>query len=146
MSNMKLVTEHVHARLEEEAHMADRIWQACGYGPEGGFPIVINLSYGLKAGPKDGHMLIEEVIRAATRRGRIEVELPVEALDRDVPRARQPRQEHDQDPDSESAAPHDALPTTSRRSKPANWSFSPDTPPNTSHRSDSARFARTPAK
>ena len=47
---------------------ADRIWQACGYGPDGGFPIVINLSYGLKAGPKDGHMLIEEVIRAATRR------------------------------------------------------------------------------
>jgi hypothetical protein len=44
---------------------ADRIWRACGYGPDGGFPIVINLSYGLQAGPKDGHMLIEEVIRAA---------------------------------------------------------------------------------
>ncbi len=27
MANMKLVTEHVHARLEAEAHMADRIWQ-----------------------------------------------------------------------------------------------------------------------
>jgi len=27
MENMKLVTEHVHRRLEEEAHMADRIWQ-----------------------------------------------------------------------------------------------------------------------
>ncbi len=27
MANMKLVTEHVHKRLEEEAHMADRIWQ-----------------------------------------------------------------------------------------------------------------------
>lgn len=27
MDNMKLVTEHVHQRLEREAHMADRIWQ-----------------------------------------------------------------------------------------------------------------------
>ncbi|MFO7870398.1 MAG: aminoglycoside phosphotransferase family protein [Kiritimatiellia bacterium] len=27
MSNMKLVTEHVHKRLEEEMHMSDRIWQ-----------------------------------------------------------------------------------------------------------------------
>ena len=59
----------IHA-LEYIIDRADRIWQACGYGPDGGFPIVINLSYGLKAGSKDGHMLIEEVIRAATRRGR----------------------------------------------------------------------------
>lgn len=57
----------IHA-VEYIIDRADRIWQACGYGPDGGFPIVINLSYGLKAGPKDGHMLIEEVIRAATRR------------------------------------------------------------------------------
>jgi len=27
MKNMKLVTEHVHKRLEEEAHLSDRIWQ-----------------------------------------------------------------------------------------------------------------------
>ncbi len=27
MANMKLVTEHVHRRLEEEVHMSDRIWQ-----------------------------------------------------------------------------------------------------------------------
>ena len=27
MENMKIVTEHVHRRLEEEAHMSDRIWQ-----------------------------------------------------------------------------------------------------------------------
>ena len=27
MQNMKLVTEHVHARLEAEAHISDRIWQ-----------------------------------------------------------------------------------------------------------------------
>ena len=27
MANMKIVTEHVHKRLEEEAHMSDRIWQ-----------------------------------------------------------------------------------------------------------------------
>lgn len=57
----------IHA-VEYIIDRADRIWQACGYGPEGSFPIVINLSYGLKAGPKDGHMLIEEVIRAATSR------------------------------------------------------------------------------
>lgn len=57
----------IHA-LDYIIDRADRIWQACGYGPEGGFPIVINLSYGLNAGPKDGQMLIEKVIRAATRR------------------------------------------------------------------------------
>ena len=57
----------IHA-VEYIIDRADRIWRACGYGPDGGFPIVINLSYGLKAGPKDGHMLLEEVIRAATRR------------------------------------------------------------------------------
>lgn len=27
MSNMRLITEHVHRRLEREAHMSDRIWQ-----------------------------------------------------------------------------------------------------------------------
>ena len=46
---------------------ADRIWAACGYG-KGSFPVVINLSYGLQAGPKDGQMLIEKVIREATER------------------------------------------------------------------------------
>lgn len=56
----------IHA-VEYIIDRADRIWKACGYGPDGGFPIVINLSYGLKAGPKDGHMLVEQVIRAATR-------------------------------------------------------------------------------
>lgn len=43
---------------------ADRIWKACDLPEGGNFPVVINLSYGLQAGPKDGHMLIEKVIRA----------------------------------------------------------------------------------
>jgi hypothetical protein len=43
---------------------ADRIWRACDLPEGGAFPIVINLSYGLQAGPKDGNMLIERVIRA----------------------------------------------------------------------------------
>ncbi len=43
---------------------ADRIWRACDLPEGGAFPVVINLSYGLQAGPKDGHMLIERVIRA----------------------------------------------------------------------------------
>ncbi|MEK6217425.1 MAG: hypothetical protein N2B03_09460, partial [Boseongicola sp.] len=60
---------------------ADRIWEACGYG-EGSFPVVINLSYGLQAGPKDGQMLIEKVIRLATQRAEqenrvIRIVLPV---------------------------------------------------------------------
>lgn len=42
---------------------ADRIWKACDLPEGGAFPVVINLSYGLQAGPKDGHMLIEKVIR-----------------------------------------------------------------------------------
>ncbi|MGI9394938.1 MAG: hypothetical protein ACR2OY_09855 [Boseongicola sp.] len=60
---------------------SDRIWAACGYG-EGSFPVVINLSYGLQAGPKDGQMLIEKVIRQATARAEqenriIRIVLPV---------------------------------------------------------------------
>ncbi|MGI9388575.1 MAG: hypothetical protein ACR2O1_00840 [Boseongicola sp.] len=60
---------------------ADRIWAACEYG-EGSFPVVINLSYGLQAGPKDGQMLIEKVIRQATARAEqenriIRIVLPV---------------------------------------------------------------------
>jgi hypothetical protein len=43
---------------------ADRIWRACALPEGGAFPIIINLSYGLQAGPKDGHMLIERIIRA----------------------------------------------------------------------------------
>ncbi|MDD9923604.1 MAG: S8 family serine peptidase [Boseongicola sp.] len=60
---------------------ADRIWNACGFG-DGSFPVVINLSYGLQAGPKDGQMLIEKVIAAAAARAAsedrvIRVVLPV---------------------------------------------------------------------
>lgn len=58
----------IHA-IEYIVDRADLIWKACGYGPDGGFPIVINLSYGLKAGPKDGHMPVEQVIRAVERHG-----------------------------------------------------------------------------
>ncbi len=50
---------------------ADRIWAACDHGP-GHFPVVINLSYGLQAGPKDGQMLIEKVIAEAARRAMAE--------------------------------------------------------------------------
>ncbi|MEM8802108.1 MAG: S8 family serine peptidase [Pseudomonadota bacterium] len=53
----------MHA-IEYIIDRADRIWDACGLPKGGAFPIVINLSYGLQAGPKDGHMLIEQVIRA----------------------------------------------------------------------------------
>jgi len=53
----------LHA-IEYIIDRADRIWKACDLPPDGGFPVVINLSYGLQAGPKDGHMLIEKVIRA----------------------------------------------------------------------------------
>jgi hypothetical protein len=41
---------------------AERLWDQCGHEAGGGFPIVINLSYGLQAGPKDGTMLIEKTI------------------------------------------------------------------------------------
>jgi len=50
---------------------ADRIWAACDHG-DGHFPVVINLSYGLQAGPKDGQMLIEKVIAEANRRAEAE--------------------------------------------------------------------------
>ncbi len=52
----------LHA-IEYIIDRADRIWAACDLPEGGAFPIVINLSYGLQAGPKDGHMLIERVIR-----------------------------------------------------------------------------------
>lgn len=53
----------LHA-IEYIIDRADRIWKACDLPEGGAFPIIINLSYGLQAGPKDGHMLIERVIRA----------------------------------------------------------------------------------
>ena len=53
----------LHA-IEYIIDRADRIWRACDLPEGGAFPIIINLSYGLQAGPKDGHMLIERVIRA----------------------------------------------------------------------------------
>lgn len=42
--------------------IADALWQAW-YGPEGGFPIVLNVSYGQQAGPKDGNSPFEREIR-----------------------------------------------------------------------------------
>lgn len=59
----------LHA-IEYIIDRADRIWKACGLPEGGAFPIVINLSYGLQAGPKDGHMLIEKVIRAVNAESR----------------------------------------------------------------------------
>ncbi len=52
----------LHA-IEYIIDRADRIWRACDLPEGGAFPLIINLSYGLQAGPKDGHMLIERVIR-----------------------------------------------------------------------------------
>ncbi len=60
----------IHA-LDYILHRADRISTASG-GDEGSFPVVINLSYGLQAGPKDGTMLIEKVIAEANRRAEAE--------------------------------------------------------------------------
>lgn len=54
----------LHA-IEYIIDRADRIWRACDLPKGGSFPLIINLSYGLQAGPKDGQMLIEQVIRAA---------------------------------------------------------------------------------
>ncbi len=56
----------LHA-IEYIIDRADRIWRACDLPEGGAFPIIINLSYGLQAGPKDGHMLIEQVIRAINK-------------------------------------------------------------------------------
>ncbi|MEM7720394.1 MAG: hypothetical protein AAF222_14440, partial [Pseudomonadota bacterium] len=53
----------LHA-IEYIIDRADRIWKACDLPEGGAFPVIINLSYGLEAGPKDGHILIEKVIRA----------------------------------------------------------------------------------
>ncbi|MEO0915458.1 MAG: hypothetical protein AAFY31_00485 [Pseudomonadota bacterium] len=53
----------LHA-IEYIIDRADRIWAACDLPEGGAFPVIINLSYGLQAGPKDGYLLIEKVIRA----------------------------------------------------------------------------------
>ena len=54
--------------IEYIIRRADRIWDACDHPKGGAFPIIINLSYGLEAGPKDGHMLIEQLIRAVNEK------------------------------------------------------------------------------
>lgn len=68
----------LHA-LEYIIHRADSIWAACENGKPGGYPIVINLSYGLQAGPKDGEMLIEKVMRAIDARAK-ELDRPVRII------------------------------------------------------------------
>ena len=70
----------MHA-LEYIIERADAIWAAAEHDKKGGYPIVINLSYGLQAGPKDGEMLIEKLMRAlkeeAAKKGRpIRIVLP----------------------------------------------------------------------
>lgn len=52
--------------IEYVIDRAAQIWKACDLPEDKAFPLVINLSYGLQAGPKDGQMLIEQVIRKAT--------------------------------------------------------------------------------
>ncbi len=42
--------------------LADAIWQA-NYGPDGGYPIVLNMSYGQQAGPKDGRSNFEKAVQ-----------------------------------------------------------------------------------
>ncbi|MEO9824968.1 MAG: hypothetical protein ABJF50_11190 [Paracoccaceae bacterium] len=57
----------MHA-LEYIVERADAIWAAVEGDKKGGYPIVINLSYGLQAGPKDGEMLIEKLMRTLLKR------------------------------------------------------------------------------
>ena len=68
----------LHA-LEYIIQRADQIWTACEGDKPGGYPIVINLSYGLQAGPKDGEMLIEKVMRAIDKRAK-ELDRPVRII------------------------------------------------------------------
>ena len=50
--------------------MADALWQQHYPGEEGGFPVVINLSFGQHAGPKNGATQIEKAYRIlASQRG-----------------------------------------------------------------------------
>ena len=57
----------MHA-LEYIVERADAIWKRAEGDKPGGYPIVINMSYGLQAGPKDGEMLIEKLMRALKKR------------------------------------------------------------------------------
>ncbi|KMW59653.1 hypothetical protein AIOL_004635 [Candidatus Rhodobacter oscarellae] len=50
----------IHALVRIVA-LADAIWKA-HHGPTGGFPIVVNLSYGQQSGPKDGSSPFEKAI------------------------------------------------------------------------------------
>lgn len=68
----------MHA-LEYIVDRADAIWTAVEGNKVGGYPIVINLSYGLQAGPKDGEMLIEKVMRAIEKRA-AEMDRPVRII------------------------------------------------------------------
>ncbi|MEM9270568.1 MAG: hypothetical protein AAGA78_16735, partial [Pseudomonadota bacterium] len=46
---------------------ADALWEACGFEDETpGFPIVVNFSYGVSAGPKDGWMELEREVDRLT--------------------------------------------------------------------------------
>lgn len=51
-------------------NMADAIWKAHFGDASGGFPIVINLSYGQHSGPKDGRSLFEKQVKALIKKRR----------------------------------------------------------------------------
>lgn len=44
-------------------HLADALWERNNPGQAGGYPLVINFSYGMMAGPKDGSHIFESALK-----------------------------------------------------------------------------------
>ncbi|WP_159804583.1 hypothetical protein [Litoreibacter roseus] len=65
--------------IQRIVDMADAIWEKAYGSTETvrGYPVVINLSYGLQAGPKDGTMIIEEYITRITKQRAEDAKAPV---------------------------------------------------------------------
>ena len=49
--------------LERILCLADALWRRVNPGKSGGYPVVVNFSYGMQAGPKDGNLAWEKAIQ-----------------------------------------------------------------------------------
>ncbi|MEM7641551.1 MAG: hypothetical protein AAF366_03390 [Pseudomonadota bacterium] len=73
---------YVAFALKRIRHFVEALWQEL-YGEAGGFPVIVNLSYGQQAGPKTGTSLIEREFRKwrdacrVNKRGALELVMPV---------------------------------------------------------------------
>lgn len=65
--------------FERILHVSDALWKKNFGEKKGGYPLVINISYGMQAGPKDGTSPLERYLRSRLRARQVPVRLVMPA-------------------------------------------------------------------